>query len=297
MEIHQLRYFVAVAQTRNFSRAAERCRVAQPSLSQQIKKLELELGERLFDRGPPAVTLTAAGEALAEHAERVLQEVELARTKVRDAGKELRGRVSLGALPTVAPYLLPVMLRAFGEENPNVEVVAHEDTTARLVLALERQELDLALTSLPIGSFQLAETVLFEEELVLAVPLGHRLAAKRSITAEDLERESFILMQEGHCLGGQALQFCESRGFAPRVSFRSAQVETMLAMVRAGLGVSLVPTMAKSATRGGVAFRRFSRQRPVRQIALLVHRRRTLSRAAEALAGFIRQQAADVRKR
>ena len=150
MEIHQLRYFLAVARTANFSRAAEQCRVAQPSLSQQIMKLEDELGERLFERTRRAVALTPAGARLQAHAERVLDEVERARENVRDAGAVVRGRVALGALPTVAPYYLPQRLRDFAAKFPEVEVVVHEDTTEQLARAVLAKEIDLALVSLPV---------------------------------------------------------------------------------------------------------------------------------------------------
>ena len=143
MELHQLRYFLAVARTCNFSRAAEQCHVAQPSLSQQIMKLEDELGERLFERTKREVALTPAGELFRAHAERVLEEVELARDKVREVGGLVRGRVTLGALPTVAPYYLPARLRAFTAKFPGVEVVVHEDTTAQLTVAVLAKDIDL----------------------------------------------------------------------------------------------------------------------------------------------------------
>jgi LysR family hydrogen peroxide-inducible transcriptional activator len=134
MELHQLRYFLAVARTKNFSRAAEQCHVAQPSLSQQIKKLEDELDERLFERTKREVSLTSAGEVFRQHAARVLEEVEQARNSMRDVRGLLRGRVALGALPTLAPYFLPERLRAFAAKHPGIEVVVHEDTTGQLML-------------------------------------------------------------------------------------------------------------------------------------------------------------------
>ena len=150
MELHQLRYFLAVARTKNFSRAAEQCHVAQPSLSQQIMKLEEELEERLFERTKREVSLTPAGELLREHAERVLEEVEQARDCVREFRGLVRGRVTLGALPTIAPYFLPTRLRAFTEKHPGIEVVVHEDTTAHLTAAVLAKEIDVALLSLPV---------------------------------------------------------------------------------------------------------------------------------------------------
>ncbi|HEY8932573.1 MAG TPA: LysR family transcriptional regulator, partial [Rariglobus sp.] len=185
MEVHQLRYFLAVARTANFSRAAEQCRVAQPSLSQQIKKLEDELGERLFERTKRAVSLTPAGERLRAHAERVIDALEQARASVSEGGGTVRGRVALGVLPTVAPFYLPERLRAFAAEYPEVEVVIHEDTTAQLAKAVLAKEIDLALVSLPVDQRGLRALSLFEEPLLAALPADHALAKKRKLTLGD----------------------------------------------------------------------------------------------------------------
>ena len=286
MELHQLRYFVAVARTRNFSRAAERCRVAQPSLSQQIIKLEEELGERLFERTKRTVALTPAGEIFRAHAERVLDEVELAGESVREVSGMLRGRVVLGALPTVAPYYLPTRLRTFSEAFPGIEVVVHEDTTDALVRAAMGKEIDLALLSLPGERAGLATEEFFEEPLLVAMPAGHRLASRRALTLDDLAEEPFILMQEGHCLAGQALQFCRLNGFAPRVSFRSAQIETVLAFVAEGWGVSIVPEMARKPDVQGVRYRALGGMK--RSIGIVHREARPLSRAARTLVEFLR---------
>ncbi|MCR6656126.1 MAG: LysR substrate-binding domain-containing protein [Opitutus sp.] len=286
MELHQLRYFVAVARTRNFSRAAERCRVAQPSLSQQIIKLEEELGERLFERTKRTVALTPAGEIFRAHAERVLDEVELAGESVREVSGMQRGRVVLGALPTVAPYYLPARLRAFSEAFPGTEVVVHEDTTDALVRATMGKEIDLALLSLPVERAGLATEEFFEEPLLVAMPAGHRLASRRALTLDDLAEEPFILMQEGHCLAGQALQFCRLNGFAPRVSFRSAQIETVLAFVAEGWGVSIVPEMARKPDVQGVRYRALGGMK--RSIGIVHREARPLSRAARTLVEFLR---------
>lgn len=286
MELHQLRYFLAVARARNFSRAAEACHVAQPSLSQQIMKLEGELDERLFERTKRDVTLTPAGELFRTHAERVLEEVELARDKVREVRGLVRGRVALGALPTVAPYFLPARLRAFAEKFPGVEVVVHEDTTAQLAAAVAAKEIDVALVSLPVERAGLVAEEFFDEPLLVALPASHCLASKRRLSLDDLEEEAFILMKEGHCLAGQALQFCRLNGFAPRVSFRSAQIETVLAFVAAGWGVSIVPAMARGAVPKGVVCRALSGM--TRSIGIIRRGSTAPSRVVEVLAGFLR---------
>ena len=287
MELHQLRYFLAVARTRNFSRAAEQCHVAQPSLSQQIMKLEDELDERLFERTKRDVALTPAGELFRAHAERVLEEVELARDKVREVRGLVRGRVTLGALPTVAPYFLPQRLKAFAAKFPGIDVVVHEDTTAQLAAAVAAKEVDVALVSLPVERAGLEAEEFFDEPLLVALPAGHRLVKAKRLTLDDLESEPFILMKEGHCLAGQALQFCRLNGFAPRVSFRSAQIETVLAFVAAGWGVSIVPAMAGNLPGKGVVRRALpGLSRP---IGVIYRSGRPLSRAARALVDFLRE--------
>src|SRR5579859_4615807 len=203
MEMHQLRYVVAVARTGNFSRAAEQCHVAQPSLSQQIKKLEEELGERLFDRMKREARLTAHGEVFLRRAVKILDEADAAKREASDAKSLLNGTMALGVLPTIAPYLLPDVLVSFARKFPGVETVVHEDTTAQLLKQVLSYEIDLALASRPIVDERLVVHDLFTEELKLALPPSHPLTRKRRITAGDLQREALIVMKSGHCLGDQ----------------------------------------------------------------------------------------------
>ncbi len=286
MELHQLRYFLAITKTGTFSRAAESCHVAQPSLSQQILKLEKELGERLFDRKARRVALTPAGEMFRERAEKVLHELHEARREVRDSGGEARGQVHLAALPTIAPYLLPKILRGFARRCPAVATIVHEETTERALRALENYEIDLALVSLPIESPRVAARPLFSEELLLVLPKGHPLLRKRSVSGADLEPEKFIFMAETHCLGTQSLQFCYAKGFTPQISCRSAQMETVQALVAAGVGISMAPAMAR-ASSARVSYRSLGKPKPTRTIALLWNKRRHLSRAATELRDYI----------
>jgi LysR family hydrogen peroxide-inducible transcriptional activator len=291
MELHQLRYFLAVARTRNFSRAAEQCHIAQPSLSQQIMKLEDELDEKLFERTKREVSLTSAGEMFRQHAERVVEAMEDAKDSVRDVKGLLRGRVGLGALPTVAPYYLPERLRKFAARHPGIEVVVHEDTTAHLVAAVLAKEIDVALVSTPVERAGLIVEEFFEEPLLVTLPAKHPLAKRggKSLRLDELESEAFVLMKEGHCLAGQALQFCQLKGFAPRVSFRSAQIETVLAFVAGGWGVSIVPAMASVQAHRGVVYRTVAGLH--RSIGAIYRDNRPLSRAARELVTFLRETA------
>lgn len=296
MEIHQLRYVVAVARTGNFSRAAEQCHVAQPSLSQQIQKLENELGERLFDRMRREVRLTPAGEAFLRRAVRILDEVDSARREATDARELLRGVVTVGVLPTIAPYLLPDVMAEFTRKFPGVEIVIQEDTTAQLLKLALAYEIDFALTSLPIEDARLQVNDLFSEELLLALPPGHPLTRKRAINARDLADERLIVMKEGNCLGDQVLRFCDRRDLHPHISFRSAQLETIQSLVRAGLGISLIPAMATRAARGDLPeYRSMVAPSPSRKIVTVWPKQRPPGRAADEFLKLV--QAAALKRR
>ena len=281
MEMHQLRYVVAVARTGNFSRAAEQCHVSQPSLSQQIRKLEDELGERLFDRMKREVKLTSHGETFLHRAVRILEEADAARREATDAKSLLRGTLALGVLPTIAPYLLPDALATFIEQFPGVEIVVQEDTTARLLKLALACEIDFALASRPIHDERLEVRELFSEELLIALPPGHPLIRKRTISATDLEGERLIIMKEGHCLGDQVSGFCDRHDLHHHISFRSAQLETIQSLVRAGLGISLIPVMAAQCDRNHMPeYRSLHSPKPSRKIVAVWPKQRPPGRAA-----------------
>ena len=289
MEMHQLRYFVAVARSGNFSRAADECRVAQPSLSQQILKLEDEVGERLFERTRRRAILTTAGTLFLPHALNILEAAERGRQEIQDMGGHLRGKILLGALPTIAPYFLPKIIRLFGEKHPGAELILHEQTTGQLVRNLEENEIDLALISDVANNAHIQTEPLFSEELLLCLPIDHPLVHQKAVVAADLRQEKFILMHDSHCLGAQAQQFCQSKGFKPQISCRSAQVGTVLAMVKAGLGISLIPEMAREhGAEEGIVYRSLDGVRPKRVIALALSSQRKPSRGTSELSQFIR---------
>ena len=294
MEMHQLRYVVAVSRAGNFSRAAEQCHVSQPSLSQQILKLEAELGERLFDRTKREARLTPHGEAFLPRAVRILEEVDAAKREACEAHGLLRGRLIIGVLPTIAPYLLPQLLADFAQKFPGVEVVVHEDTTARLLKLAGAYEIDVALASRPIQDQRMEVKELFTEELRVALPPGHRLTRKRSLRLADIEKEPFIVMKEGHCLGDQVLNFCERRDLKPTINFRSAQLETIQALVRSGVGISLVPAMAARSERKDLPeYRSLPAPKPERKIVAVWPKQRPPGRAANE---FLKQISAWCRK-
>jgi LysR family transcriptional regulator, hydrogen peroxide-inducible genes activator len=275
MELHQLRYFVAVAQTGSFSRAAERCHVSQPSLSQQVIKLERRLGRRLFDRLGRRVVLTDAGRLLLDRATAIVAAVEDAQRRVRDADNLEGGRLAVGAIPTIAPYLLPRALKEFVRRHPAVELSVTEDVTRHLLAATAAGDLDLSLVALPVEDDRLHVEPLLTEPLLLALPPGHRLTRRRRVTADELREEPFILLGEMHCLGEQVLSFCRANGCQPRIACRSAQISTIQALIALGQGVSLIPEMARRADpANGRSYRLLADGKPTRTIAAVWHRRR-----------------------
>jgi LysR family hydrogen peroxide-inducible transcriptional activator len=284
MEMHQLRYVVAVARTGNFSRAAEQCHVSQPSLSQQILKLEDELGESLFDRLKRTARLTPFGEEFLRRARRILEEVDAATRDASEAKEFLRGVITIGVLPTIAPYLLPAAIVEFTGKHSGVEIVVQEDTTMQLLKNALACENDFVLVSQPINDDRLEVRNLYTEELLLALPPGHPLARKRAVEASDLAAEKLIVMKEGHCLGDQVLRFCERRDLRPQISFRSAQLETIQALVHAGLGISLIPAMAaRKSPAGRLQYRSLNTPRPERKIAVAWPKHRPPGRGASEL--------------
>jgi LysR family hydrogen peroxide-inducible transcriptional activator len=275
MELHQLRYFVAVADLGSFTRAAERCLVAQPSLSQQIIKLEKELGQPLLERLGRRVRLTDAGQSLYEQAMSILSSVEEAKQRVSDASGEQGGTVTVGAIPTVAPYLLPALASEFQRRLPRSKVVIHEDYTERTIETCLRGELDVGVLALPITETQLHVEPLFSEALLLALPVKHPLTKKRRVTVNDLTGQPFILLNEMHCLGRDIVSFCHQESCSPFMVCRTAQLLTVQEFISVGHGVSLLPAMACKQDRNPQrVYRRLSGAAPTRTLAMIWHKQR-----------------------
>lgn len=289
MELHQLRYFVAAAEAGTISRAAERCRVAQPSLSQQIRKLEDGLGVRLFDRLGRGVELTPEGRAFLPRARRILAEVRHAAEDIRRDVDEGAGRLAIGAIPTMAPYLLPPVISPLREAFPRCEISIREDLTEALLEAVADRELDLAVVSTPADHPGIEAEVIGSEALLVAAPAAWSPGASEGVSDAWLRERPIVSLHEMHCLGRQIGGFCASRGLAAGLQCRTAQLATVLEMVGLGLGVSLVPEMAARADTSGVrAYLRVRGGEPKRAIALARRSDRALPRPAIALAGLLR---------
>jgi len=241
--LRQLEYVVAVSATLNFREAARRCHVSQPTLSAQIQQLEAALGVTLLERDRRHVAVTAAGEEIARRAARVLADVSDLVAAARRYGEPLCGELRVGAIPTVGPYLLPRVVPRLTAAFPELRMLLREEPTARLVEQLRSGELDVALLALEADLGNLATEPLFRDRFVLAAHADHPLCERESVTLDDLEDESLLLLDEGHCLSDQAFAFCDGRAVSVH-PFRATSLSTLVQMVAGGVGVTLLPDIA-----------------------------------------------------
>lgn len=294
LSLHALEQFVALARTKNFTRAAEDLHLSQPALSRAIQKLEDQLGQPLFERKPREVLLTDLGELLHERAREILQLVEDTFSELAEAGR--RGRIRLGAIPTIAPYFLPAILSRFAELHPEVTVSVLEDTTEVLIKRCSLGEIDLAIVALPILARQLQVEPLFDEELLLVLPTGHPLAKVKKLTMEAVEPHPFVMLNEAHCLSENIASFCRQQSVQPVTVERTSQLATVQELVALDHGVSIVPEMARRLDLSDRrVYRSFSGERPTRTVALMWNSARFQGKAVKALLQFLHRQTSAVR--
>jgi LysR family transcriptional regulator, hydrogen peroxide-inducible genes activator len=291
MNLRDLRYLVALADERHFGRAAEKCFVSQPTLSAQVRKLEEYLGVPLVERRPKRVTLTETGVKVVERARRVLQEadaiVEVAKTE-RDP---LAGQLKLALIPTVGPYLLPHVVRTLRKALPRLKLMLYEYQTGPLLEKLRDGEIDIGILALPVATEGFAEAVLYEEPFMLAVPSTHRLAAHDRVRLADLEGETLLLLEDGHCLRDQALEVCSRVGLSDEQDYRATSLETLRQMVAAGHGITLLPELASASPIGtarGLRVKPFGKPAPSRSIGAVWRKSTTRGKAIEAVIATIR---------
>ena len=290
MELRQLQYVVQIAADKNFSRAAEKLHIAQPSLSQQLAKLEKELGQQLFRRTTNSVELTHAGEVFVTKASVILDAVEQLKQEMDDLGQMRRGRLVVGSLPTTGSHILPVVLPVFQARYPEIDIVLLEDSTSRLEQLTASGQTDLSLLSLPLLEPSLTWEPLIEEEIKLAVPPQHRLARENAAgrlndaSIADLADEPFILLKRGQGFRQIAFDLCAEAGFSPRIVFESGNIETVQSLVAAGMGIAFVPMMVTRSPHTSLApvYLSLSDPRPSRTLVVASRRGRYLSKAAEA---------------
>jgi LysR family hydrogen peroxide-inducible transcriptional activator len=294
LKLKDLRYLVAVADTRHFGRAAERSFVSQPTLSAQLKKLEEYLGVQLIERAPKRVSLTAAGEEIVERARRILDAgdeiVEIAKGH-RDP---LAGRLKLALLPTIGPYLLPNVAAKLRKGLPRLELMLYEYQTDPMLEKLHSGEIDVGILALPAQMDGLDTYELYKEPFMVAMPADHRLSSRATIRAEDLHHETLLLLEDGHCLRDQALEICSSIDLHEKQDFRATSLETLRQMVAAGVGITLLPELAGRGAYGnarGVAIKPFARPVPTRTIGAVWRKSSARRESILALAKLIKTHA------
>ncbi|GGG90667.1 LysR family transcriptional regulator [Silvibacterium dinghuense] len=290
MEFHQLRYVCAIADTGSFSRAAERCQVAQPSLSQQVLKLEENLGTKLFDRLGRSIRLTESGRAFLPHARSILEQMEAARSSVADKGSDVRGSVSIGVIPTIAPYLMPRYAAAFAKKYPDAKLRIVEETTPVLVESLRDLSIDLAILALPLRHKDLDWYPIRTEPLFAVLPKDHPHAAAESLTIKELRKESFVMLRDGHCFRDLSIAACTHARITPNIAFESGQFSSLLGMVAAGVGITLVPEMAID-KNAACSYVRLSDKQATRSIVIAALHGRSFNRVQQAFLAGVRARA------
>jgi len=299
LSTRQLEYLVAVARYGHFGRAASACGVSQPGLSVQVRLAERQLGVQLFERRRRGVTITGAGQRVLERARRVLEELDALHEEAQAVGAPLAGPMRLGVIPTVAPYLLPRVLPRVREQYPGMQLYLREDLTARLVEQLRQGRLDLLVSALPAGGAGTEEMPLYDEPFDLLVPSGHPLARRGSVALSGLGDAPVLLLEDGHCLRDQALAVCRASGASEAEGLRGTSLGTLAQMVAGGMGVTLLPRLARDAEGKGeaVEVKRLAAPVPRRTVGL-VWRRSSLRAADYRLLGeLIRDTASEALSR
>jgi LysR family hydrogen peroxide-inducible transcriptional activator len=292
----QLRYFEALARHGHFGRAADACAISQPALSMQIKELESELGAALFERGARQVRLTGFGEAFALRVRDILRSVDELQDLARVSQDGLVGRLRIGVIPTVAPYLLPAIVGNLTRTYPGLDLHVRETVTGKLIGELAGGRIDAAIVALPVSEPSFAEVALFAEDFVLVRPGEDE--GKPVPNGETLSKMRLLLLEEGHCFRDQALSFCNRHSALPRELLDGSSLSTLVQMVSAGIGVTLIPEMAVAVeTRSAsVSVARFENPKPSRTIGMIWRRTSPLASQLQQISEIVRRSAAVLRK-
>jgi DNA-binding transcriptional LysR family regulator len=291
MELSQLRYVVAVAETGNFTRASERSHISQPSLSQQILNLEGEVGHKLFHRLGRKAVLTEAGLTFLDRARRILFEVDNAAKELSDH-PSLDRRITVGAVPTIMPYVVVPLIERCRTQYPNLLIHAREDFRSDLVRAVVEGELDLAVVTLPLKDHRISTEPILSEPLLLVVGKKHPFASRKEINVADIVAENFVTMGESSTLASQIRSFFGDLQFELKISHRCAQIATLKALVAMGAGISILPQVVRvPEDRDTLVYLRLTGSAPTREIGVIRHLQRYQSRGAEQFITLLRESA------
>jgi LysR family transcriptional regulator, hydrogen peroxide-inducible genes activator len=294
LKLKDLRYLVAVADTRHFGQAAARCFVSQPTLSAQLKKLEEYLGVQLVERHPRRIAMTEAGTQVVARARRIIEASDEIVALAELQRDPLAGRLRMALLPTIGPYLLPLVAARIRRKLPRIELLLYEYQTGPMLEHLQAGDVDLGILALPVPADGLVERDLFDEPFVVAVPEQHALASRKALKPTDLNGETLLLLEDGHCLRDQALEVCARAQLHEKQDFRATSLETLRQMVASGGGITLLPLLASSGAYGnarGVVTLPFSKPAPVRHIGALWRKTSARSTAIEAVCEIIAETA------
>jgi LysR family hydrogen peroxide-inducible transcriptional activator len=290
MNLKDLKYLVALADTGHFGKAAERCFVSQPTLSAQLKKLEEYLGVKLVERQPKNVQLTEVGRQIVTRARRMLDEGDEIVALARSNTDPFAGKLKVGLIPTIGPYLLPRVMQKIRKAVPQLGLMLYEYQTEELLRRLREGEIDLGILALPVMQDGLESRALYEEAFTVALPAHHALGAKNTIKIQDLKGQTLLLLQDGHCLRDQALEVCSRVDVREAEDYRATSLETLRQMVVAGLGVTLLPEMAVESPFGsqrGLAIRQFANPKPSRTVGAAWRKSSTREAAISAVCDVI----------
>jgi LysR family hydrogen peroxide-inducible transcriptional activator len=290
VNLRDLRYFVALADTKHFGKAAERSYVSQPTLSAQIKKLENYLGVQLIERQPRRVTLTESGIKILPLARRILQESDEIISLARNEHDPLSGKLKLALIPTIGPYLLPLLMRRLRKQLPQLKLMLYEYQTQPLLERLRSGEIELGILALPVALDGLEAMELYHENFTVAVPNNHAFAKKAAIKLDDLSGETLLLLEDGHCLRDQALDVCNRVDVKENEDYRATSLETLRQMVAAGLGITLLPELATRGPFGsgqGLTVKSFAKPIPSRTIGAVWRKSSSRGAAIHALCDVI----------
>ncbi|MBD9360127.1 LysR substrate-binding domain-containing protein [Methylomonas fluvii] len=290
MNLRDLHYLIAVADLRSFVQAADRCCISQPTLSTQIKKLEDELGIQIFERTNKKVLPTELGEQIVASARRILKEQDNIKELAATAQDPLAGNLRFGAFPTLATYLFAPLVPLIKKDLPRIRLILVEEKTEQLLLQLRSGQMDCALLALPIYEDFLESQALFDDEFLLAVADGHPLAAKLQVEQDDLNGEHLLLLDEGHCLRGHALQICQTIGADEEQDVRATSLETLRQMVRAGTGITFMPRIAVR-DEPGVRYLPFAEPAPSRSIGMVWRKTSARGDLIRRLSGLVQEAA------
>lgn len=268
MNLQALKYLIALAEHCHFGKAAEKCFVTQPTLSMQIRKLEDELGLQLLERNNKTVRLTEIGLSITEYAQKIIQDVKAIQELAKAVKDPFSGSIKLGVIPTLAPYLLPLIVPSLSKTFPKLHYYWVEEQTEILLQRLKLGELDCAIVALPIKNTEFTLQPLFSEEFLLAMPENHFLAKRKTVHSKDLAQFDLLLLREGHCLRDQALEFCRDIDEFTIKDFSATSLETLRHMVAAGLGLTLFPRLACK-DNDGIRYVAFSAAKPSRHLGML----------------------------